>query len=234
MTITRREKPVPTRLPSARLYLDDIEEITRILVDAGDGLLVEPGKPAVEIRFEVGDQICDDLQELPKITRRAVDFELKLACKQCGYTARLGVTPSIGWQWTTTGLPKETAWRVFHKLECVIAGRRPHLLLRQTPWWVPIFFWGLVVVIFNVTTLGKIKVGLNLTTLAVAAGVFLALAYVTLRRRYGQSAAIFRHYLDEDSMRREYAWKLIPPVLTFVLGLIGGIILTYLKHRYWP
>ena len=69
MTISRREKPVPTVLPSARLYLDDIEEIVRILTEAADQVPVERAKGALQITFEVGDRFCDDPHELCKIAK---------------------------------------------------------------------------------------------------------------------------------------------------------------------
>jgi hypothetical protein len=135
MTITRREKSVPIFLPAAKFYLDDIEEIVYILTEAGNQLEVQPGRRGTEITFEVGDRLCDEVQDLPKIAKRSYKFQLKLASEQRGYSAFV----SIAWWgclWTTVGLPKEVAWSAFRKLEAVFNSRKLHRLSIPRPPWL--------------------------------------------------------------------------------------------------
>jgi hypothetical protein len=54
-------------LPVAKLYLDEIEQIVEILSDGNSG-----GK----IRFRVGNQVCDTIEDLEKMGGSTRDFEV--------------------------------------------------------------------------------------------------------------------------------------------------------------
>src|SRR5215472_15907412 len=127
MTISSREKEVPTDLRAACLYLDDIEEIRQIILDAAAarGSLSIEGSPAaheIETGFYIADKVCTEIQDLPKIGRRTRDFEMRLSA-QDGFKARFAVSLFLT-QWTTDGLTKADTWRAFHKIETVFERRK--------------------------------------------------------------------------------------------------------------
>jgi len=235
MTIRRVEKPVPTLLPAARLYIDDIEEVVRILSEAADGLPVEGGKRGLEISISVGDRVCDDVCDLPQIAKRSEDFEMRLVREQCGYTARLGLSGLIEpiWQWTTTGLPYERAWSVFHKLESVFGDRKPRAVWRRPPGLLsPLIL--LVGCVLTGMLLGYSGFARNVSAGFGALAIWLLILYDTLSRKYGRSVVIFHSHLDEAGHRREAAWKILPTALNLIIGFALGILTLYLKHKYWP
>ncbi len=126
MAISSREKEVPTRLLPARLYLDDIGEIREIILHAAAPRVVrpedDPTQLAVETKFYIGNQVCTEVQDLPKIKKHTRDFEMRLSAPD-GFSARFSVG-EYGTQWTSYGLTKADAWRAFHKLEIVIERRK--------------------------------------------------------------------------------------------------------------
>jgi hypothetical protein len=48
----------------------------------------------------------------------------------------------------------------------------------------------------------------------------------------GRSGVVFEYSWEHDNRRRENAWKLIPAILSGICGLIVGIVLMYLKHKF--
>jgi hypothetical protein len=108
MTISSREKPVPTGLPSARLYLEDIAEIVRILVEATRDREQNLGSP-VDSRttFRVGDRISDDIQDLPRMAKSPKEFELWVSKDKINYQASFGVSQHHT-QWTTGFTPNKS------------------------------------------------------------------------------------------------------------------------------
>jgi hypothetical protein len=93
MTTTRiRDVSPPRKLPEARIYLDDLAEIERILITEYRNLV-----PPKEISFvyEIDDTTrCDSLQELEQIGGHAKDFIMRLA----------GEAKERSWEWRHTSV----------------------------------------------------------------------------------------------------------------------------------
>lgn len=237
MTIIRREKPVPTALPNARLYIDDVQELVRVLTEAGNEHPVQPGKKGTEVLFQVGDQLCDQIEDLPKC-ENSRNFELLFSCEQRGYNVRLGIS-WIVCQWTSTGLTKDESWRLFHKIEAVFNARKIYRLIPEKT--SPVLFVLTILVpslvlLIPEQTVGKLAAapqevrGLWIGSIIVALLVFLGFFF----NAFGGSGVILRYSWDEHTRRRDNFWRIVPSLISGVLGLVVGIALTYLKHKYWP
>jgi hypothetical protein len=74
VTIRTKEAEIPCEFPPARLFLDDIEEIVRILVAATENrkregeLHEDPAK--TRLTLTIKDRACDEVQDLPKIAKK--------------------------------------------------------------------------------------------------------------------------------------------------------------------
>jgi hypothetical protein len=73
MTIRSRPQSLPTELPPARLYLDDLTELIQILAE-------DYSDP--QVTFTVGNHVCDTLKDLKQLGRRATDFQIEVRAAQ--------------------------------------------------------------------------------------------------------------------------------------------------------
>jgi hypothetical protein len=74
MAIRAAPKPVPRRLNSARLHLDDVEEIC--------GILKDPPASDWKTFFVVGDKECDTLEDLKDLGGRSRKFKINIEAPQ--------------------------------------------------------------------------------------------------------------------------------------------------------
>ncbi len=235
MTISSREKEVPTSLPAARLYLDDIEAIRKIILDAR-----QPSDHSqIETKFYVADQVCTEIQELPKIGKRSRNFEMRLTEKG-GFSARFGVS-SRDTQWTTVGLPKAETWKAFHQLEVIFDRRkiRWRNLLPRDP--STLSFVGYLIVMPLLTDVmhraGITSYHLGSTYFGIVMGlmvlgiVLIALAPMFLLH---PSVVIFRNSWDETERREDRNTRIFIALVSALIAFALGIASMALKHKYWP
>ncbi len=243
MTISRQEKPVPTRLPAARLYLDDIEDIVRILSEADQSREAKSNgfdKDApIKVQFQIGNQMCDEVQDLPKIAKNSPSFELQVSRGRFGLSARLGVS-RYGTQWTTYGLTKDEAWTTFRRLEALFESRRlpwTHLLHSHFTGFLLIhgFMLSLLCVSFMflpASLAGRLphSTAVAVVAMFVTAAIVAIALWVGLRRH---SIVILRYSWDHAALREDTKTKLIiagaSSIITFGLTFLG----MYLKHKFW-
>lgn len=244
MTISTREKEVPTRLLAARLYLDDIEEIRDIILHAAASRVVrpetDPAQLAVETKFYIGDQVCTDVQDLPKIKKHTRDFEMRLSAPD-GFSARF----SVGWpgtQWTSNGLTKADTWRAFHKLETVFERRKirwRNLLPRDAGSLAVLllncFLAGLWILSYNVGRM-LYKPGPSYSVLA---SLLLTLATVLLIAPVAfflmrHSTVVLRYSWDQAAQREDRNTKILIAAASALIAFLLGVVSMALKHKYWP
>ena len=244
MTIYSREKEVPTKLPAARLYLDDIEEIREAILGAAASRErrseIDPTQVKVETTFYIGDQVCTEVQDLPKIKKRTRDFEMRLSAPD-GFSARVGVS-WYATQWTTEGLTKADTWRAYHKLETIFerrkirwrnllpgdAGSLAFLLVECF----------LVLVLLLGYRTGKIIYKLAPTHLELAS-YLLALAIVALITPAAfflmrHDTVILRYSWDQAAQREDRNTKILIGAVSALIAFLLGIATMALKGRYWP
>jgi hypothetical protein len=111
MTIKTKEAEVISDLPPAKLFLEDIEEIVRIFREGapGEDDLDHVDRDAkVELKLEIGEKVCDDVQDLPKIRKRTNDLSIEV---QRGYAYRVSMhVANHGSSWFWFGMTDEMAW----------------------------------------------------------------------------------------------------------------------------
>lgn len=244
MTISSREKEVPIRLPAACLYIDDIEEIREIILYAAASRVlrpeIDPTQHEVETKFYIGDQVCTEIQDLPKIKKRTHDFEMRLSAPD-GFTARFGVSVSTT-QWTTNGLTKADTWRAFHKLETVFERRKirwRNLLPRETESvrFVLVMFLllallffgsGAARVIYKLAPSHEEFVSVSFTLAALA--LITAVTPLVLRH----SVVVLRYSWDQAAQREDRNTKILIAAVSALTAFLLTVLGYYLKHKYWP
>jgi hypothetical protein len=79
MAKRRQEERPPVELPLARLFLDDLEELARIFVDARTKWGDPPpeGEEATGVTFQVDEWECDTIQDLKELGRYRKYFEMR-------------------------------------------------------------------------------------------------------------------------------------------------------------
>jgi hypothetical protein len=127
MAKTRQEERPPVELPLARLFLDDLEELARIFVDAHTqwGNLQQEG---CGVTYRVDEWECTTIQDLKELGRYRTSFEMELdqaaGPKTYIYTAR------HCFAWGAFGFPPEGEWAIYGQILGVVSKRQ---VLRY-PW----------------------------------------------------------------------------------------------------
>lgn len=232
MTI-RTEPEVPDEFPPARLFLDDIEEITRILAEAIEKLPDQDEK--ITVKFSIKDQVCDEVQELPKIARKTSDLSISVTLSGDEYsdsTLRIGHTSFLCF----AGFTREQELNMFYKLAPIFERRNLRLrkFLRSHPVVAVslggLSFGGAAAIVPLVELLTH-----KSSMLATACGLLsMAIFIAILASMYLGSTVIMRPSSEPSPLRQELVHKFplvaMSSLLTFLLTLLG----LYLKHKYWP
>jgi hypothetical protein len=123
---------IPTKLPPAKLYLDDITEIWQILTESCD----EPRTSVI-----VGKAQCDSLKDLPDMGGRSTHLLMEISSPGKHHT--LAITPSA-----TTIHIHETgdqvmAWSKYVKVDAIFQKRKLRLksLVRAAGPWMVAVLW---------------------------------------------------------------------------------------------
>jgi len=231
MTITRHEKPIPDTLPISRLFLDDLNEIIDVVAEATKG-----SEEQLVLKCRVAGATCDQIEELPKIAKSARKFQIDLEKRHYHFMLKL---TRFGARYSAYGFTNDEKWRLFRKIEAIFEARRLpfrnliKVVLLDTPWWISLLFGATAY--FGIPFLGghvyslfpKVLANALLLTSIVA---LVAMIWYFLRG----SEIVFRDSQDYEAQREDRAWKIIPAVLSGVIGFLAGIAVTYLKHAYWP
>ncbi len=233
MTIRTKEADAPNDFPPARLFLDDIEEIVRILVDATEKKekSIRPDKSAkITLTLTIKDQVCDEVQEVTKIARKT--FDLSIDADAQGSLS--GTCLSFDRHRThlfAIGFTREEKLGIYHKLVPIFK--------RRNLWLATLIHShrALVLTLIAVLCLASWALLKKPTTwiqahMAALPGI--ALTTIFLATAFHHSVIILRHSSEHSPLRQELAQKIpvvvISSVLTFLLTLLGF----YLKHKYWP
>jgi hypothetical protein len=227
MTISHEERPVPNILPAARLYLEDIEEIVKILRHNGK---------AQQVTFKIGRDSSDDIQDLPKIARRTIYFEI--FANGPDYSAQFTIHRVIT-AWTTQGLTREQTWSDFRKLEAIFERRKLHWksLLHRSPQAISI-----VGVILGLSLIVAVLLDLTGRSRGVVGEIvfqsIFILEMVLAAGLYRHSIVIMRNSWDHEAAREDLRTRIVAGAVPALIGAVlgGGIALlgVYLRHKYWP
>jgi len=135
MVIRPVEKSVPTNLPAARLYLDDISEICEVL---GDSVSSD-----FTTRFTVDDsQVCETVEDLKMRGGRATQFEIMIASEGREFKVRIrdhGSELDV-----FDPYDKSAAWTRYAKVSAIFQKRKNNPVLRCVLYfalWMLMYFY---------------------------------------------------------------------------------------------
>lgn len=243
MTISSREKEVPRRLPTARLYLDDIEAIQKIILEAASRLPtrpeIDPTYYSIQTTFSVGDQICTEIQDLPKVGKETRDFEMNLDGKDM-FAARFSVSDD-GTHWWSLGLATADMWQVFHAMETIIE-RRKLWRDRLVPGSVRKLFalitsFALTVSsVFIAIILSKKISPAHSEVILLPVCFLLGIGVVPLIWRfvYYRDAVILRFSWEQAERREDRNTKIAIAGVSAFIAFLLGVASMALKHKFWP
>lgn len=121
-------RQIPEELPPAHLFLDDVEEITKILFEAQK----ESGESVVPVKYKVkGKFICDTLSDLETLGGAVTQFEVRVGKNRLNLS-RYSST------WDIWGADPEIRLATYAKLLRVFESRKMKLkaAVRDLPsWW---------------------------------------------------------------------------------------------------
>jgi len=231
VTIRTEEASVPDEFQPARLFLDDIEEIARILVDA-----IQLAKVQI-LTFRIKDRVCDEVQELPKIAKKTSKLWIKVDSPNFGPNVSLSFNDN-GSLLSCYGLKEAEELKLFQKLAPIFERRK--LRLRTFVW---SHYWNSVAALFGacVAVLGLLVIFILKPDLirhpmrAIVGPLLLLLPIIALGSTLSyHSIIVMRPSSEPSPLRQELLHKFplvaISSALTFLLTLLG----LYLKHKYWP
>jgi hypothetical protein len=237
MTISRIRTPVPTKLPAAKLYLDDIEEVVRILKEAWARKPIDAHEENSQIttQFQIGDKVCDEIQDLPKIRKSTGEFTLNISRGRLPYGLEFEIT-HYATTWTHFGLTYDEAWAAFRKLDALLQPRRLRWrnLWHASPFWL-IYLFGLSVTGLPLLLFYTLRILIPIGLAGALSFAWAILWIVVIVSRLARHSIVVFHYSWDHAARREelktkIAIAGIPSILAFVLGLLA----MYLKRKYWP
>jgi hypothetical protein len=232
--IRTKEADAPNKFPPARLFLDDIDEIVRILVDAVEKRekSIRPDKDAkITLTLTIKDQVCDDVQELPKIATKTFDLSVSIAAQAWLPDASLEFD-RFGTSLGLLGFTTLQKLSIYHKLAPIFK--------RRNLWLATLVHSNnsLILTVLVLSGLANFALMSNKQTPSMLSHVITLLGAVAsityLATIFHHSTIILRHSSERSALRQDLLPRILPVavgcVLTFLLTLLGF----YLKHKYWP
>jgi len=111
----RKIHELPNELPHARLYLDDIEEISKILLEACSASLKKFGEE-LNIVYTIGDSQMDSIEDLQTRGGSTTALEIKVGkWGSAGVHFRGILKPTIA----LYSLERDQAWAVYAKIKSI-------------------------------------------------------------------------------------------------------------------
>jgi len=228
MTLRTAKPEVPRHLPNARLYLDDIEQITELFSEIAQPLKNETTQP---IKFEVENQITAEVSDLPKIGAKT--WRLRISYYSDGLFLLFDVHPWAGINWWSEGLPYAIAWQTHHQLEEILK-RRPLHFLDCFPPSGPhaIITWIMLAVVSALVPVkrflphphpqGQTAYILIAALLLVLAALLLVMRFLAFRT--GPSLVILEHSYKNAARRQDLRSAIWVATISAVLGFVGGAV----------
>jgi hypothetical protein len=226
-------------LCAARLYLEDIEEVRRIFIEAGRGH-DDPltSDDAFRTSIRVGNQTCD-FDDLRKIHPNSTcEFYLDVS-KGTQFHANIDIGKRYA-SWYSFNLDENEDWGVYHKLETIFETRKVSwkALLHShssVAYWVYGASTAAVSILLPpaIVFFNRLPHAITFPILGFLGFLILLIAVLRFGLR-SHTVVILKSRSEHASQNREIAWKLIPDAVKIVLGFALGFLTEFIKHRYWP
>jgi hypothetical protein len=217
---------VPSDLPPAKLYLDDVAEIVQLFSsqlplkpDSAGGWL-----PCIT-KFEVGQKQCNDIDDLPKIARETIDFKIEVQRER--YNAITLSVRRYSTSWSGHSLNDDLAWSTARQLQAIFKPRQRHLRkFLEGLYLLPIVLGGLLSVVIPL-----IHSNTKAIDFFIIALVLYVVVFITVRRH---TLVVFRYGSDLAARRDERIGKIVQIGATAILAVLGTLTVQFLVHRWWP
>jgi hypothetical protein len=236
MTITRLPKPVPEDLPPARLYLDDIEEITSILRAALDETRPETKEgektPDTEAKFQVEDRVSAQVLDFEHLKKRTHD--LKVFVSQGYRQARVTIAKS-GTTWWSIGVHREKCLDTYGKLKTVFDEKKVRWRAGAdaAPWWIFFIIYpaGLILAMILANRLPQLRP--HSTMIASITALFLTIAWTVavFIISLHHSTVILSYSTDARSKREDLRSKIVLLVVGSILGSALTFVTQYVLRK---
>jgi len=243
VTIRTKEPDVPSDFPPARLFLDDMEEIVRVLVDALENSTEntdEEGRPLKDktktrVTLTTKDRVCDGVRELPAIAKRTTELSVTVRSERSALPEASLSFRKSGANLRLRAFSRDESLSTFHNLEPIFK-RRSFWLARFAHSYPNLF--GLLTFALYICAAVPLVPLLNKQTpsaRAILIGLPAAAIIITVLATSSHHSTIILRRSSEPSPLSQNLLQKIPlmvitSVLTFLLTLLGF----YLKHKYWP
>ncbi len=226
----REFHPIPRDLPPAKLYLDDIEEVVKVFIEAADFSKVGDGV-SPKASFGVKNFDCDTIEELQQIGHtktNVLGIYVDLGQQEVG---RLEIRKGHPASWNFgRGMRKEDRFKVYGQLHAMFHLRR--IRWKYAVWSVlfsiPPWFYFLFIIPPVLFTLRDILVNKVLVhgPHAVFWLAFFFILWVplsllmTYKTVYEQSFVVFRRVHDDQGFRKKWLeWR---PYI--IAAIVGGVV----------
>jgi hypothetical protein len=221
---------VPSDLPHARLYLDDIEEICRILLDAlreeRKGTYRDETAEAATARFLMKGLSLDTTEDLMEYGGSATDLTVKVGGEYggCQLEFRLLSHPRL----SLYSLGTERAFATYGKVKAILDRRELTVrnITAKTPDWL-VFPFSMVVSYGGAFAIAEVPPGHRLVPAVLAAGMVAVVLYFGVR----PSRVYFVRSHERSKSRSQKTRDYIERIAFLVGGALLGIALSKLFPR---
>jgi hypothetical protein len=233
VTIRTKEAEAPSQFEPAKLFLDDIEQIVHILVEAAESRKEtwKRENSKTEVMLAVKDQVCDEVQELPRIAMRTNDLSVRVEVKNSLPQASLTFS-KYSTQLRTVGFTREQELSIYHNVAVIFKRRNRWLatFVRSYQTLIRSLFVSLFLVFIALSFKKQtpLMVGIAPALLSLAIGI------TALVGTWQHSVIILRRSSERDEHRQDQRTKALLVFLGYVLAFVLGLVSMYLKHKYWP
>ena len=198
-----------------------------------------PNDRPAKLTFQVGDEFCDTIDDLPKITTKTTNFSVML--QGAGFLAQLTIGPSFSPNLTLIGIAQEQALATFHRVGATFHARKSwrHPFYRgthPTAAGIAAIVLTMVLIIPGPATLvaHRIAPAHTLDTYMTSMLLTMVTAFFTAERVFARSTVFFRTFPDEAKARDERNSKTRYVLLGAALSGAVTFLGIYLKHKIWP
>jgi hypothetical protein len=211
---------IPTELPPAKLYLDDISEILQILIDSSADC---------QTTFVAGKSKCDTLDDLKDLRGRTTHFVMDISA--AGKHQTLELTPAVTRIHVYEVGDQLAAWSKYVNVAAIFERRKLKLksAVRSLGWWVFAALWLLTVAVWvfvphPAKRLSTYELLCVATGIAVAAAVvyYFVSSHSIVYLRYPQRVGAGRWLEDH---RQE--------IIVGVICALMGAIATQIVEKTW-
>jgi hypothetical protein len=136
-------RQVPHKLPYAHLYLDDVEDISKILLEAYTPVLAR-WKEEAKVTYRAGDLQMDSIEDLQIRGGSTTDFGIRV-----GNSTRLEFSSQSKASVSLYSLGDEEQWVVYAKIKAIFDARQLTIknAIAALPGWLKVLFWLLVIIL---------------------------------------------------------------------------------------